>query len=454
MCEETVRDPDAEIKQRKRVGSRSPRRRSLSPPPHPGAKPITSGLYLEPHHLVGRLYRLHHIFQIPMYFVKWVMSQLWAMYAVIFWRTPVDDDDVVRLFEETSIIFTLRRDHEAEKEAFKALKGCTAEKAEPLLETRHYYIDVKRCELELLIREPGTTYKSGIGQSIYLKSWSARYTKTRRREGYGGGHPGRKARDGEGTKDGKWTNRILSFVVNGQTIQEREKMFAFLHHYQTTSSHTKCHLMGNSLADRILLDDRVRDKLSESTWTTTALHYGLLYGTKGPLTYPSRNAKNAWMGLGCLPTWDSFLKETENMSALGADHADKERWAELELPFSSYLLDARHVLTRQVNKNEIPPDLQEAIFLSCIFHATDHILGCRACWGKVFSFNPKGKPGNWYDHYESVVWRMMWAEPTLNPIWNNRIRGIRKPFYRQLYKGLKEIDTFKVADEITASIMY
>ena len=37
------------------------------------------------------------------------------MYAVIFWRTPVDDDDVVRLFEETSIIFTLRRDHEAEK---------------------------------------------------------------------------------------------------------------------------------------------------------------------------------------------------------------------------------------------------------------------------------------------------------------------------------------------------
>lgn len=30
----------------------------------------------------------------------------------------------------------------------------------------------------------------------------------------------------------------------------------------------------------------------------------------------------------------------------------------------------------------------------------------------------------------------------------------RKPFYKQLYKGLKEIDTFKVANNITASIMY
>ena len=29
-----------------------------------------------------------------------------------------------------------------------------------------------------------------------------------------------------------------------------------------------------------------------------------------------------------------------------------------------------------------------------------------------------------------------------------------KPFYRQLHRGLKEIDTLEVVDEITASIMY
>ncbi|CBJ28061.1 hypothetical protein Esi_0091_0018 [Ectocarpus siliculosus] len=48
----------------------------------------------------------------------------------------------------------------------------------------------------------------------------------------------------------------------------------------------------------------------------------------------------------------------------------------------------------------------------------------------------------------------MWSEPTLNPFWNNKICRSRNPFYRQLYKGLQEIDTFKVSKNITASIMY
>lgn len=33
-------------------------------------------------------------------------------------------------------------------------------------------------------------------------------------------------------------------------------------------------------------------------------------------------------------------------------------------------------------------------------------------------------------------------------------RRMRKPFYRQLYLGIKEIDTFNVSGCITASIMY
>lgn len=148
-------------------------------------------------------------------------------------------------------------------------------------------------------------------------------------------------------------------------------------------------------------------------------------------------------------------------------------------------------LDRAMEKNAIPPDIYEAIFLSCIVHSTDHVMHDRVFWGKVFSFNPNGKPGNWYkcycdclwysivchcsynivtvgvtissiypspnpspnppggvthlaggaylcfliekpacycwvsaryDHYESTVWRYMWATPTLNPIWNNKIR--------------------------------
>ena len=83
-----------------------------------------------------------------------------------------------------------------------------------------------------------------------------------------------------------WDNQIVSFVVNGESWHNRERMYGFLHHYSAGSAHTKSHMMGNSLADRILLDSRVTEVLSESTWSTTALHHGLQYGTQGPLTHP------------------------------------------------------------------------------------------------------------------------------------------------------------------------
>lgn len=60
----------------------------------------------------------------------------------------------------------------------------------------------------------------------------------------------------------------------------------------------------------------------------------------------SRNTRNQWTGLGALSTRDSTVAEGNNMSCLGADHSDKKRWAELELPFADFLLDARLVLTR------------------------------------------------------------------------------------------------------------
>lgn len=45
------------------------------------------------------------------------------------------------------------------------------------------------------------------GVSTRLKSWSIRYTKTRRREGLGGGPPGHN-KDGEGTPEGKWDCKV------------------------------------------------------------------------------------------------------------------------------------------------------------------------------------------------------------------------------------------------------
>lgn len=66
--------------------------------------------------------------------------------------------------------------------AFNSLPGCTAaaKDAVSLLETRHYYVNVEKCLLELVIREVGDTYRCG-GDSTPIKSWSMRYTKSRRR---------------------------------------------------------------------------------------------------------------------------------------------------------------------------------------------------------------------------------------------------------------------------------
>lgn len=48
------------------------------------------------------------------------------------------------------------------------------------METRHYYVNVEKCLLELVIREVGATYRCG-GKTTPIKSWSMRYTKSRRR---------------------------------------------------------------------------------------------------------------------------------------------------------------------------------------------------------------------------------------------------------------------------------
>lgn len=59
-----------------------------------------------------------------------------------------------------------------------------------------------------------------------------------------------------------------------------------------------------------------------------------------------RNDRNRWAGLGAVFTRDSVVAEGGNMSCLGADHADKKRWADLELPFPDFMLNARLVLSR------------------------------------------------------------------------------------------------------------
>ena len=194
------------------------------------------------------------------------------MWSAIFWRAPTKDD-VVALIEGTCLITALRRGFPP---------GRTPSEQQPTKaethEERHYYIDVKTCLLEHVTRKPGSTYEEGV--VFPIKSWSMSYTKSR--------EIGTTSRISTGTVTSygkpEWQVHISSFVVNGKEIADAASQMSFLHAYWTTSAHTKCHVFGNSLVQRIYSDELLKDKLMESTWTTTWLHSTLLHGTCGPMT--------------------------------------------------------------------------------------------------------------------------------------------------------------------------
>ena len=53
------------------------------------------------------------------------------------------------------------------------------------------------------------------------------------------------------------------------------------------------------------------------------------------------------MGLGSPTKRESLVAESRNMSPLGgADHARTERWSELELPNTDFMMRAQHVLRK------------------------------------------------------------------------------------------------------------
>lgn len=221
------------------------------------------------------------------YFIKFPLAILLGLWSALFWRTPTSED-MVTLMESTSLITLLRRDRAAERIAPSTGGRDPARVQLQSNERRCYCVRVDKCMLEHVIRKRGGTYDEGVVTPI--KSWSMRYTKTRS----GGGISSNTNNNSNGNREteldqdrkqqSSWTVTITSFLVNGKPVLGAESRMSFLHLYCSTSAHTKCHVLGNALVERIVSDDRLKSKLSESTWTTTWLHHGLLHGSLGPLT--------------------------------------------------------------------------------------------------------------------------------------------------------------------------
>lgn len=195
------------------------------------------------------------------YFIKWPIALLTGLLCVLFWRVPASDEDIVALVENTSLVTILKRDLAAENTSSSLIEPM------PLLETRVYIINVGECRLEHVVRSSPNSAGGQTQGKTEIKSWSMSYSKSR----------------AKGDPKAPWTATIHSFKINEESINEPERRYAFLHHYYTAGIHTKSHVFGEALVDRILSDSTLRETLYESTWTTKALHFGLVNGSLGPL---------------------------------------------------------------------------------------------------------------------------------------------------------------------------
>ena len=82
----------------------------------------------------------------------------------------------------------------------------------------------------------------------------------------------------------------------------------------------------------------------------------LIPNSQSTFYYVIRTDGNKWMGLGSPTKRDSLIAESRNMSPLGGvDHARTERWSELELPMSEFMMKARHVLRRYLRRTSSLP---------------------------------------------------------------------------------------------------
>lgn len=205
------------------------------------------------------------------YVAKFPLAVLLGMWSALFWRTP-NETDVVAFVEGTGLIAVLYRGVPPNGQHIVDAAEPASVTAEPENEEqRRYYVDVQNCLLDHVTREPGKEIITPID------SWSMSYTKSRPIISSSG-----RTRAEPGPE--KWAIHINSFLVNGKPVTDPASQMSFLHLYSTMGTHSKCHVYGNTLVQRINKDEVLKAKLMESTWNTVWLHRGLLRGGVGPLT--------------------------------------------------------------------------------------------------------------------------------------------------------------------------
>ncbi|XP_066292664.1 uncharacterized protein [Branchiostoma lanceolatum] len=249
-------------------------------------------------------------------------------------------------------------------------------------------------------------------------------------------------------KAGRNGVQILNFTRNGDEVTDRAQIFSTIYFYHTHSMHTKSHLFSNGLV-RHIVDNDVKT-LQESSYTSIPLHYVLLHSSLSVLMWDGNMSRYLGYGDACIR--ESLVEESRNMSALEG-HRAEHRWnSHGKDTFAGKLFRSRLALKGVMGRHGIDPKLLDALFNHTIVHSVDH-HGMSEWSCLRFSLHPWDKECSLYQAFNTSVYRVLITQPNLNPLAPNTLRSINKPFYQDLYRELKNIDT-AWAEVVTASVMY
>ncbi|CAH1253007.1 Hypp1061 [Branchiostoma lanceolatum] len=339
---------------------------------------------------VQHLFLRHYLLQRPMFFIRWIYAALYSLYLLFVLRAPTDRD-IVDFIENTTMAMLIR--------------PATDDKS------GEYKLTVNDCKL----RASGG-YK--------LKNMSLGYKK------------------------GKSGAYILYFTRNGVEVDDRSQIFSTIYFYHTHSMHTKSHLFSNSLV-RHIVDNDIKT-LKESSYTSIALHNELLHSSLSVFQFEGNVSK--YLGYGVAGIRESLVEESRNMSVLEGHQVMHRSNPHEKDSFVGKLYRSRLALQGAMKRHEIDPKLLDALFNHTIVHSVDHVSNSE--WSFLrFSLHPWAEDCNIYQAFNTSMFRILIVQPNVNPLAPNTIRSIKKPFYQDLYRDLKKIDSHW-ADVVTASVMY
>ena len=346
-----------------------------------------------------RIFLRHYLLQSTWQVLKFFWSVAYTILLMMFWLRSPTDRDIVRYMEGTVLGLLISRVSDQDDT---------------------YSLDVDECHLQ------GTLGK--------ITSFHVVYTKRRRLD--------------------TESSRIISFVLNGTERYDRHLMMGVLFCYHSTSIHTKCHLFANSLTEYII--DNNLEILMPSTRTSLPLHHGLVHSAMSPVTESTGwyyyLVGRFYMHPSLRP---SLLKEVKNISTLKghANHILREEAS--PSIYIQYLKAARCDLKACMHHHNIPMHLLEALFNSTIVHSTDHgNYKLARFWCSFVIGDARCTKLN---VFRTTCFNTLFAKPTLNPFFTNKICYMTNPFYREVYERFKSLDAqygMSYADMITASIMY